>query len=122
MKKLLFVALFLSAGILLAQDNSADNHKDSKNQVTVTGCVDRMNGDFVLMKTDPAITYELQGSGKNKLKNYLGHRVEVTGEQEPSLSTSSDTMARTGSASPVTLRVSSIRTLDKNCSEPSVDR
>ncbi len=122
MKKLLFVALLLSGSLLLAQDNSTMSQKDSKGQVTVSGCVSRSSGDYVLMKTNPAITYQLHASGKTRLKHYLGQRVEVTGEEEPTLSTSSDAMARMGSASPITLRISSIKTIDKDCSETNVNR
>src|SRR5579872_2223919 len=122
MKTLLFVTLLLSASVLLAQDNSTASQKDAKDQVTVSGCVSRSNGDYVLIKTNPSITYELQASGKTRLHHYLGERVEVTGEQEPTLSTSSDSMARMGSPAPITLRISSIKMIDKNCSETSVNR
>lgn len=122
MKKLLFLTLLLSGSVLLAQDNSTANQKDSKDQVTVSGCVSRSNGDYVLMKTNPSITYELQASGKTRLHHYLGQRVEVTGEQEPTLSSSSDAMAKEGSAAPITLRVNSIKTIDKDCSESNVNR
>jgi hypothetical protein len=74
-----------------------------------------MNGDYVLIKQDPGDTYELQASRKLKLHAYLGQRVEVTGKESPSLSTSSDAMTRAGSASPVTITVSSIKTIDKEC-------
>jgi hypothetical protein len=72
------------------------------------------------MKENPAITYELQATGKTKLKRYLGQRVEVTGTEGPTLSSSSD--ATRSSAAPVTLTITSIRTLDKDCSEQSVSR
>ena len=42
------------------------------------------------------MTYELQATGKIKLRRYLGQRVEVTGTESPSMSTSSDTSARIG--------------------------
>jgi len=119
MKPLLFV-LLLSASFALAQDDkSAAAPKDSnqaKGQVTVQGCVSRLSGDYILIKQDPAITYELQPTGKIRLHSYLGQRVEVTGQQSPSMSTSSDSMTRTGSASPVTITVSSIKTIEKRCS------
>lgn len=118
MKKL-FLALLLSSSFLLAQDNSAtsqDNSADSKGPVTITGCVSRSSGDYTLMKQNPAETYELQASNNIKLKHYLGQRVEVTGTKSASMSTSSDAIARMGSPSPVTLTVTSIKTLDKNCS------
>jgi hypothetical protein len=81
----------------------------------VQGCVGRSSGDYILMKQDPGMTYELQATGKTKLRQYLGQQVEVTGTESPSMSTSSDTSARAGSPSPVTLTVTSIKTIDKEC-------
>jgi hypothetical protein len=116
MSKLL-LGLLVSCSFLLAQDGAvaAGTPKSSKDEITVQGCVGRSGGDYVLTKKDPAITYELQATGKTRLKNYMGQRVEVTGKESPSLSTSSDAMNKTGSASPVTLTISSIRTVDKDC-------
>jgi hypothetical protein len=125
MRTLFFVTLLLSSSFLMAQDASSgtskDNAKDSKGQITVRGCVSRASGDFILMKQDPAITYELQATGKIKLHQYLGQRVEVTGKESPSLSTSSDAATRVAPSS-TTLTISSIRTLDKECSAKDVDR
>ena len=121
----LFFALLLSGSFLLAQDSSTtsqDTSKDSKGRVTVQGCVSRASGDYILMKQDPAVTYELQAANKIKLSRYLGQRVEVIGKESPSMSTSSDSSARAGSPSPVTLTVTSIKTIDKECSERPVTR
>ncbi len=119
MKTLLF-ALLLSGSFLLAQDSTASNpshsSKDSKGQVTLQGCVSRSNGDYILMKQNPAVSYQLQATGKMRLKNYLGQRVEATGTESPTMSTSSDSMNKVGSAAPVTLTISSIRTIAKECS------
>lgn len=117
--------LLLSSAFALAQGsapaNGANNNANNSNgQVTVRGCVSRSNGDYILMKTNPAVTYELQASGKTHLKHYLGQRVEASGTTSPTLSTSSD--GNRASAAPVTLNVSSIKTLDKECSEQSVSR
>ena len=108
------VVLLFSVGSLLAQDSSPSprNSKDSKGQVTVQGCVSRSTGDYILIKQDPGMTYELQATGKIKLSRYLGQRVEVNGTQSPSMSTSSDA-AR--AQAPVTLTVASIKTIDKEC-------
>jgi len=118
MRTLQFVVL-LSAGFALAQDAkpvaAPDSAGHTKGQVTIQGCVTRSNGDYVLVKQDPGVTYELQGSGKVKIHSYLGQRVEVTGKESPSMSTSSDAMNRVGSASPVTITVISIRAIDKEC-------
>jgi hypothetical protein len=113
--RILFSALLLSSAFLLAQNNAPANSNDSKGQVTVQGCVSRSSGDYILMKQDPGVTYELQATGKTKLRQYLGKQVEVIGTESPSLSTSSDTSARAGSPSPVTLTITSIRTVAKEC-------
>jgi hypothetical protein len=117
MKKGWFVLLLFSGSFLVAQDSNSSamgqgNSKASKGRVTVQGCVSRSSGDFVLIKQDPGMTYELQATGKIKLSRYLGQRVEVNGTQSPSMSTSSDA-AR--AQAPVTLTVASIKTIDKEC-------
>ena len=116
MKKLWF-ALLLSSSFLLAPDSSSsqDKSKDSKAEVTVQGCVSRSSGDYILSQTDPVKTYELQATGKTKLGQYLGQQVEVTGRKSPSLSTSSDSMAKMGSPAPTTITVTSIKTVAKEC-------
>ncbi len=119
MKNILAVLLLLS-GLLLAQQSnpSATSQPKSKNadgQVTVQGCVGKFSGDYILTKQDPAITYELQATGKTKLRHYLGQRVEVTGTEAPSMSSSSDALNKTGSASPVTITITSIKTISQEC-------
>jgi hypothetical protein len=120
--KMLGIVLLLCGGLLLAQDNPAksDSVKDAKGQVTVTGCVSRANGDYILMKQD--LSYQLESTRKMRLKNYLGQRVEITGYMSPTLSTSSDAMNKVGSAAPETLNIRSIKTLDRECSQRSVSR
>lgn len=95
---------------------SKAHSKDSKD-VTVQGCVAiSFGGSYVLMQFDPGNTYELEkGSRKIKLGPHLGEHVEVTGWERPSLSTSSDIFSRIGSASSVTIMVTSIRTIEKRC-------
>ncbi len=119
MKTLLF-ALLLSSSFLLAQDSAPNksnqqNSKDSKGQVTLQGCVSRFGGDYILMKQNPAVTYQLDATGKIRLRHYLGQRVEAIGSESPTMSTSSDAMDKVGSAAPVTLTVTSIKTIDKDC-------
>jgi hypothetical protein len=120
MKKM-WLALLLSGSFLLAQNSnpsntSQQNSKDSKGQVTVQGCVSRASGDYILMNQDPGMTYELQATGKIRLRKYLGQRVEVTGRESPSMMTSSDAMTKTGAPSSVTLTITSIKTIEKECS------
>ena|ERR1700686_2805791 len=118
MRKLCFAMVLLSGSWLVAQDSVSNNQqemKDSKGEITVQGCVGRSSGDYTLIKQNPPMTYELQGSHGVKLRNYLGQRVEVTGTESPTMSSSSDAMNKTGSAAPTTLTVTSIRTIDKDC-------
>jgi hypothetical protein len=125
MKPFLF-ALLLSASFVLAQNNqsaaSPANPNPPKGQVAYQGCVSRSSGDYILMKQNPAITYELQATGKIKLRHYMGQRVEITGQESPTMSTSSDTMARVGSAAPTTITISSIKTISKDCTEAAASQ
>jgi hypothetical protein len=126
MKHSMLLVLIFSAAGLLAQDNCASNGaspdrpKAAKGQKTVRGCVSRFNGDFILVKQNPAMTYELHSAGKVKLGPYLGQQVEVTGTTSPSLRTSSDALGRGGAPSSITLTATSIKTITKECTEPMV--
>lgn len=123
MRRLLF-ALLLSGSFLLAQNSNPgatgqNNSQGSNGQVTVQGCVDRERGDYVLIQQAPGMTYELQGTHKVKISKYFGQRVEVTGTRLTSLPTSSDAM---GTPSPVTIRVTSIKSIEKQCSAHQVNK
>jgi hypothetical protein len=119
MKQTVLLVLLVSASIIAAQDNnppkgaSSDN---SRGQITVEGCVSRSNGDYTLVKPDPAMTYELDPTGKTKLSHYLGQQVQVTGTTSPSLRTSSDSLEGRAPSS-VTLTVTSIKNIAKECTE-----
>ena len=121
MKKLLLLALLMPTSFLLAQilDQAGAVNSDPSNnngQVTVRGCLGKMGGDYVLTKQDPGNTYQLQAGENVTLGSYLGQRVEITGTKSPTMATSSDETNRGGSASSVTITVSSIKTIAKECS------
>jgi hypothetical protein len=120
----LAIFLLLCNAVLLAQSNSSNtsDSKSSSGTVTVTGCVDRNRGDYVLIQGSAGMTYQLQGTDKTKLRNYLGQRVQVTGNKFPSMETSSDAMTGSGTPAPVTIRVTSIKTISKECAERNVPR
>jgi hypothetical protein len=99
------------------QSASQQGSKKTKNQVTVRGCLGRSNTDYILTQPEQGNSYELERSRKLRLAPYLGQEVEVTGSEYPSMSTSSDFLARAGSASPVTIRVIAIKTVNKKCTE-----
>ena len=115
-----WVVLLLSGSLLSAQDSGQSAKTNGKaeasqGQITVQGCVGRSTGSYILFKQDPGATWVLQGTGKMKLGPYLGQQVEVTGTESPFLNTSSSSLERLGPPSSVTLTITSIRTIAKQC-------
>jgi hypothetical protein len=117
MKKIVFSLVLCIAvcSIGLASQDQAPAAKKKKNEVTIKGCVGRMSGDYLLFQTNPGNSYLLESNRKIRLRNYLGQQVEVTGREEPTLSTSMNFSVRRA-GSPVTILVSSINTLSQECS------
>ena len=102
-----------------AKAGSTDQQHAKKNKdgITVQGCVGKSSTDYILTQPEQGNSYELQGDRNIRLRRYLGRQVEVTGTQGPSLSTSSDVLTRAGSASPVTITVTSIKTIAQRCTD-----
>jgi hypothetical protein len=113
MSKTTLFALLLGS-FLIAQSAVAQSQPSAKpkGQVTVQGCVTRQTGDFILTQTDPGNTYVLHAAENVKLSQYLGQQVKVTGTKSPTLSDSTDAGHATSS---VTLTVTSIKTISKQC-------
>jgi hypothetical protein len=117
-------AIFLSVLSLTlsvnAQTSNANppgtNQRQAKDEITVRGCVAKSSTDYILTQPDQGNSYQLQGTKKLRFGPYLGQEVEVTGIESPTLSTSSDSLARGGTATSVTIRVHSIKTIQKRCS------
>ena len=115
-KTTLSVLLFVGS-CLIAPSGKAQSQPSTKakGQVTVQGCVSRQSGDYILMQSDPANSYVLHAAADNiKLSQYLGQQVKVTATKSPTLSDSSDSGRST---SAVTLTVSSVKTISKECSK-----
>jgi len=113
----LYMGIFAAAQAVDAnQSDATQKHPKAKDQITVRGCVSKLNTDYILTQAERGNSYQLQGSRKLRMKAYLGQQVEVTGTESPSMSTSSDYLARSGSASPVTISVTSIKTIASRCS------
>jgi cellobiose phosphorylase len=122
MRKTIVVLAMLYMGVCAAAQantsgTSQDHPKKAKDQITVRGCVSKLNTDYILTQAEQGNSYQLQGSRKLRLAPYLGKQVEVTGTQAPSMSTSSDYLARSGSASPVTITVTSVKTIANRCTD-----
>jgi hypothetical protein len=112
-KTTLLVSLFVGA-CLIAQTGQAQSQPSTKakGQVTVHGCISRQSGDYILIQSDPSNSYVLHAADNIKLGQYLGQQVKVTGTKSPTLSDSSDAGRSTSS---VTLTVSSVKTISKEC-------
>jgi hypothetical protein len=112
-KTTVFVLLFVGS-CLIAQSGQAQSQPSTKakGQVTVQGCVSRQSGDYILTQSDPGNSYVLHAADNIKLGQYLGQQVKVTGTKSPTLSDSSDAGRST---SAVTLTVSSVKTISKEC-------
>ena len=120
LRQSLFVLLLLLGSFPLARpivtgNPSQQDSGSSNGEITVRGCVSKSAGDFILMKHDPGMSYQLHAPGKIHLSHYLGQQVEVIGKESPSLSTSSNPSGRVGSPS-VALTITSIKTIEKRCS------
>ena len=106
---------FVAAQSAQSQQPKAPSHSDNRDQVTISGCVSRFNGDYVLMKQDPGVSYQLESTRKIPLKSYLGKQVRITGTESPTMSTSEDALNKVGSASSVTISVRSVEILSPEC-------
>jgi len=95
---------------------SQSQSKNAKDEITVRGCVAKSSTDYILTQADKGNSYQLQGTKKLRFGSYLGQEVEVTGVESPTLSTSSDYLARGGTATSVTIKVHSIKTIQNRCS------
>jgi hypothetical protein len=128
MKHCMTVCLLICASFAIAQqaqDQSGSASPSSSGtdngQVTMQGCLGKFGEDYTLSRPNAQQTYELQGGKGIKLSKYLGQQVEVTGAKGPSMGTTAPNEAGTGSASPVTITVTSIKTVEQKCLGPQFD-
>jgi len=112
-KATVLLLLFVGSCLIVPSDQAQSQPSTkAKGQVTVQGCVSRQSGDYILMQSDPGNSYVLHAASNIKLGEYLGHQVKVIGTTSPTLSDSSDAGKST---SAVTLTVSSVKTISKEC-------
>ena len=126
MKKITYVIVLCAASLLVGRSDAKQpgsqsrNPSSSRGDITVQGCVAMSTGYYILMRTEPGNTYNLEeASGTVKLGSYLGEQVEVTGWESPQLSNSSSVFYSTA-ASAVTVMVTSIKTLAGRCTEGEI--
>ena len=118
MKSMLFALSLLLSATLWAQQESANPHPGSNpsdtaaSRQTIQGCLKGDGNTFTLID-DSGTTYRLEGDSA-KLKNHVGHEVQVAGTVgEASGSTSSTS---TGDISQPAIQVVEIKHVSSSCS------
>jgi hypothetical protein len=109
---MLVLVVLLSAAWLQAQDNMGKS-SGSTSPTTIEGCLQYVNGHYSLVDSG-GITHPLSGYA-NKLKDHVGHTVEITGTT--GVKTTGTTMqgaASTAKQQPV-LKVSGVRHIADTC-------
>jgi PEGA domain len=126
MKNLTYLMVVCAVSLLVGRSDAKEpsseirNPSSSRDDITVQGCVARSTGYYILIRTEPGNTYNLEeGSRTIKLGSYLGEQVEVTGWESPQLSNSSSVFYSTA-PSAVTVMVTSIKTLAERCTEGEI--
>jgi LPXTG-motif cell wall-anchored protein len=120
MRKLIVTTavLLLALGIAVAQQPAAtDTSSQTAQQKSIRGCLGGSEGSFTLLD-ESGITYKLQGLADDKLKEHVGHTVEISGSVSSGAASST-----TGAGAEQTLMVSDIRMISEKCdvktTEPS---
>ena len=112
-KTIVFAVMLLTSAVWLQAQAMGQSDKTA-NTITVQGCLHTGAGRYSLTASD-GMVYRLTGEA-NKLKEHVGHEIEVTGT--PSVRTKSTTQE--GAASSVTeqhvLRVQTIKHIADTCS------
>lgn len=126
MKKIYFLMVLCAVSLLVGRVDAKQSSSERRNQstsrgdITFQGCVARSTGYYILMRTDPGNTYNLEeGSRTVNLGLHLGEQVEVAGWESPQLSNSSSVFYSTA-PSAVTVMVTSIKTLAGRCTEGEI--
>jgi LPXTG-motif cell wall-anchored protein len=113
--------LLLALGIAVAQQPAATDTSSqtaaNAEQKSIRGCVGGSEGNFTLLD-ESGITYKLQGLADDKLKEHVGHTVEISGSVSSGAASST-----TGAGAEQTLMISDIRMISEKCdvktTEPS---
>ena len=133
---LLGLALLASAAWVQAQSQypttnstqSGTSSSTTNGETMVQGCLQGSDGNYTLT-SDAGTSYQLQGD-TSKLKEHVGHEVQITGTPSgfgsaetqssgtnPSTSTSSS--ASTGASTAHTLNVDKVKHVSKTCTNAS---
>jgi hypothetical protein len=119
MKSMLFALSLLLSATLLAQQESANPQPGSNpsdtaasRQKTIQGCLKGDGNSFTLID-DSGTTYQLEGDSA-KLKNHVGHEVQVAGTVGKASGSTSSTS--TGDISQPAIQVVDVKHVSSSCS------
>jgi hypothetical protein len=116
MRQLLLLSVLLVGVTWAAAQSDSTQKTPSGSQTTVQGCLGGADGHYTLIDKN-GTSYQLTGDTA-KLKDHVGHEVEVTG------TTSSSSGASSGqggsgmsedAATPQAIQVTAVRMLSKTC-------
>jgi hypothetical protein len=120
MKCLVFAFVLLSSSTLLAQNSQGTPTDAPLTQQTVKGCLQIISEDFSLsdnsgmyeLDADNGTTYRPEGDSA-KLKEYLGHEIEVSGTISNSAVASSSSTPK--DSSQPTIQFVDVKDLSSTC-------
>jgi len=116
MKSMLFALSLLLSATLWAQQESANPHPGSNpsdtaaSRQTIQGCLKGDGNTFTLID-DSGTTYQLEGDNA-KLKNHVGHKVQVA----VTVGKASASTSSTGDISQPAIQVVDVKQVSSSCS------
>jgi len=117
MYKKIVVALVLLFSAVWLQAQASDQAGSSSNSTTVQGCLRNQAGRYSLKASD-GMVYKLTGEA-NKLKDHVGHEVEITGKPTVRTYSTTEQGAASSTREQHVIRVESIKHIADTCTAPS---
>lgn len=115
---LLASAAWVEAQAQYPQTGSSQSGAAASGQTTVEGCLQHSDGNYTLTDSTGA-TYQLQGA-TSKLKEHVGHEVQITGS---TMTGATSTTAGTQSAgTQSSLMVESVKHISKTCKSANTNK
>ena len=116
-KKIVVALVLLFSAVWLQAQASGQAGTSSSNSTTVQGCLENRAGRYSLKASD-GMVYKLTGEA-NKLKDHVGHEVEITGKPTVRTYSSTEQGAASTTREQHVIRVESIKHIADTCTAPS---
>lgn len=115
---LLVSAAWVQAQAQYPQTGSSQTGATASGQTTVEGCLQHSDGNYTL--TDKSgTTYQLQGA-TSKLKEHVGHEVQITGSTMSGATSTTTGAQNAGTQSSV--MVESVKHISKTCKSANTNK